>query len=233
LTADLQDAAAADGLCSGAFTRWAVALAGRVAAVAGAPVTRSSPAPGTAPADGPPVDPIAGVALDWFPDWLEADLRARAGHLLEIVTRFEAVSEGAITPSALEARLTEHYLDWMRVEVESVAWPAESAAREARLCIREDGMSLSAVAIASRRPLERGSFLLEQIEEGRRALILSARPGEPLGPVANGDSWDLLRVVSKRAATLDDPDIRRRAEAAVVAALVAGAIRAVRWQVRL
>jgi hypothetical protein len=225
--ADLMRAAPADGLCSSALVRMAESLAGCIAVATGSP-----PAPDSTALPLPPAaDPSRGRGLDWFPSWPADDLRARAGHIGEMRRRFDGLVRQALTPAALEARLREHHLEWLRLEVASMRTATEAAAREVQLLVREDGMSLAKAAAAGGTDVTASTCLLVDLAPDRRDVVLSARVGDVLGPFPAGGGWDLLAVVSKRPAALDDPDVRRRAEAAVVDALAAAASTAVRWHV--
>jgi hypothetical protein len=55
-------------------------------------------------------------------------------------------------------------LEWMRLELDTVSFPIEPAAREAILCIREDGLTLYDVAAMSHRNVGRKALALEDID---------------------------------------------------------------------
>jgi hypothetical protein len=225
--ADLFEAAPVEGLCSGTFRRMAQSLAGRVAVAERAAAATASDPPsigGSRPAD--------AELQEWFPSWPAEDLRARAAHLQDVSARFEVAAREALTPSAVEACLHEHFLDWMHVKFESISCRDQSTAHEVQLCVREDGMRLSDAAAASGGRLMRGSLRLEEFDSDRRGVILSARHGELLGPFSKAELWDLVMVLSKHPPTLNDPEVRRLAEAAVVAGLVAAASGTVDWHVQ-
>ena len=96
--------------------------------------------------------------------------------------------------------------------------------------MRDDGFTLTQVAIESRRTVRDTRDLLERIEPELRSAVLSASVDELVGPVAMGSRHEVVRVVEKRPADLADSLVRARAEAAVIDQLTAGAsLTLVRW----
>ena len=91
-----------------------------------------------------------------------------------------------------------------------------SAAREAALCVRDDGASFEAVAESAHVSARREHLFAEELDPATRADLLSARPGEIVGPIAFGDGFHLYRLHGKTMPTERDPDVRRRGEAAVL-----------------
>lgn len=213
-------------VCSGAADRFALALAERAAALAVA---------------GDGGDAATEAVLARFP----ADLAARgfgalsAARLRErerVVARAECglrrFREMVLTPRALHHEVGGRHLDWIRVEYCSAYFPTESMAREAVLCVREDGLALDEVAAGAGTSLRRARCWLEEVERGLRERLLASRSGELLGPVRENGGFLVHRVESKCLPTLEDPEVRRRAEQSALRSALAAAVNdRVRWKV--
>jgi len=214
----------AELVCTGEFPRLAVAFAeaAAVAAAAGAmPHTMA----------GPSAADIAAGHAPWFSG--RKTLTDRLTRIAAIVAADAVVTAAAVTPAALETQLDRARLDWVRVDAERLTFPSAEAAREAVLCVREDGLTLSEVAIESRRSVDDERAVLDEIDPRLRDAVLSASPGDTLGPIDIDGRFTLVHIVAKTAPSLADPLVRGRAEAAVVAALRTRAgLARVRWVAR-
>jgi hypothetical protein len=111
-----------------------------------------------------------------------------------------------------------------------MSFESADAAREAACCVREDGLTLSEVAIESRQPVRDTRDLLERLDPGLRQAVLGADVDELVGPLIVGLRHEVVWVVGKKPGDLADPIVRARAEEAVVDQMVARAILThVRW----
>jgi hypothetical protein len=220
---------AAEGICSGTFDRFLRTLAGRAAIAA---------LPDRAAHSAVEVDPLRIDCLRVeHAAWLDAldsgDVAERAMHLAELESAFHTQTRVATTADALASQLARHRLEWTRVDLERVAFETADAAREAACCVRDDGLTLSEVAIESRQPVRDTRDLLERLDPTLRDAVLSAGVDELVGPVAVGARHEVVWVVGKRPADLADPIVRARAETAVIDQKVAQAILTrVRWAER-
>jgi hypothetical protein len=214
---DLADALASEGICSGAFERFALALAGRAAVFervvtdgdAGVgPVARPVPGAAALPA-------LLAEHAEVLQGHPAADCLPRLPHLAAIDAAFELMAAREITESAMRARITTSRLDWMRVSIERLAFSQESMAREAVLCCRQDGLTLGELAADINRRLDREDVLLETCDPDVQAAVLSAPPGQIIGPLQIGDMHHVLVVRSKQVPVLEDPEVRARAERAL------------------
>jgi hypothetical protein len=149
--------------------------------------------------------------------------------LAALEATFQMRARSAITPSALQAQVEGHCLDWIRVCWRYVTFNAKETANEAALCLIHDGEPLDEVARRGRSPIRAEERLLETIDPPVRDLVLSAKPGDVVGPIAADGAFDIAIIDSRRAPTLEDADVRRRAEQGVVAGLVAERLKQVRW----
>jgi hypothetical protein len=223
---ELHDQLYAEAVCSGALERFADALAGRAAiferALLAGPAGREperarvSEAAREVERTFGPGEPLAG-------EWT-----ARIAALARIEAAFQGFAQQAANPSAVRAQIHHRRLEWIRVDWRRISLPEEQAAREAALCLR-DGEPLDEVAARAGLSVRQEAVLLAEIDARARAAVLGARPGDLVGPLAVEGGFLLALVEAKRAPSEADAEVRRRAEAEVVAALVAEAKKQVRW----
>lgn len=209
----------AEGVCSGAFDRWAAMLGARAALASSAGISQ-------------PPAPEGDLVVARHAAWVAGDNEAATAlrHLADVVAADRAVATSALTDEALDLHLERCRLDWVRVDVECLSFPTDAAAREAALCVREDGLSLSEVAVESGQPIVDHRTVLDTLEPALRDAVLSASPGDTIGPLALDAGFTVVHVVGKAAATLNDPLVRARAERSVVDTLRERAlVSAVQW----
>jgi hypothetical protein len=192
---DVEEALPAEAICSGFLTRTARKLAGRAAAAARA---REE---GWLAEEAFEVD--AEVALE------------------RIDAAFRQFCERIVTEAALAAQLASRRLDWIRMECQCLSLPTLESAREAALCVREDGMDLDEVAGSAGASVEAVSDFLEDWEPALRDSLLAAGAGALLGPIASGDGFLLVLVREKVLPSLEDPAVRSRAEERLLDAALA------------
>ena len=232
---DIGDALAAEGICSGAFERFAMALAGR-AAVFERVVTESDAGAGTLPQSVPRAAGLPALLAeggDVLRDHSTADCLLRLTHLAAVDAAFELVAAREVTDAAMRARIETSRLDWMRVSIERLAFSQESMAREAVLCCRQDGLTIGELAADINRRLEREDVLLETCDPDVQAAVLSAPSGQIIGPLQIGDMHHVLVVRNKQVPVLEDPEVRALVARALRESLLARERKArVRWGLR-
>ena len=209
---------AAEGICSGMFTGFARTLAARAAVAESA---------GGAPDAGAIAEHVADVRQErsaWLASLDPGDLERRLRHLAAVDAGYLGATRGALTEAALSRQLDRCRLEWMRIDLERLSFGTAEAAREAAWCVREDGLTLSDVAIESRQPVQDVRTLLDELDEPLRAAVLSAGVDDVVGPVDVGGRYDVVVVVGKTPATLGDALVRERAQHAVVEALTTKAV---------
>src|SRR5262245_62016238 len=126
----------------------------------------------------------------------------------------------AVTPNSLEASNGSRRLDWIRFDCRYVWFPEERIAREAALCVAEDGLTLDEVAYDARSIVQQWNFYLDEIDANARPHFLAARAGESLGPIRMLEGFPLFSIVNKQAPAESDPQIRRRAEQVIINNLI-------------
>jgi hypothetical protein len=125
---------------------------------------------------------------------------------------YERFVADVATRDALTSVLEQRRSDWIRVECRTLILTTEAAAREAALCVRDDGMALAEVAAQAGVELREHSLYLEDAADELSTALLSSRAGELLGPLPLGDRYALVLVDGKVEPTLDDPEILRRVQ---------------------
>jgi hypothetical protein len=146
----------------------------------------------------------------------------------------ERLLANAMSGDALEALVRTRHTDWIRADCRTLVLPNEPAAREAALCIRDDGMALAEVAAQARVEMREHSVYLEDATDELGKALLSARTGELVGPLPLADRHVLVLVDDKVEPTLGDPEILRRAqEAARRRAIEREVVNRVTWHERI
>jgi hypothetical protein len=138
-----------------------------------------------------------------------------------------AIAARGRAPSATEItrEIEAHALDWIRIEAESLELADPEAAREAALCIRIDGRPLAEVAEDCGVPAQRLVLYLGDADTDLRLALVSAGAGELVGPVEHGAGHTLLQIHEKAEPHPADPELERRAAAALTARTVERALR--------
>jgi hypothetical protein len=161
-------------------------------------------------------------ALGFVADAALADLTPveAAGDRTVMVERTLAAAAlaraSAVSELGLEREIARRGFDWTRLELDMLELSEEGAAREAALCMRVEGRELAQVAAACRAEVARLTAYLVDLEPWLQPSLVSAQPGELVGPVEEGDGFVLLAVRERDAAAATDPELRRRAEIALV-----------------
>jgi len=115
-----------------------------------------------------------------------------------------------LVPDARQRELIGLRLQLTRLEVELIELDSRDAAREALLCVRQDGMSIEEVATEERYPYRRADFLLGELPDDAQQKYLSVSPGDVLEPMPRGDGFELCRIINKVEPKADDPEVTSR-----------------------
>ena len=144
----------------------------------------------------------------------------RATLIAALARGAEAVRARAPSRPEVEREVAAHGLDWIRIEAETLELDDAEAAREAALCVRVDGRPLTDVADECGLPANALLLYLGDADPELRAALVSASPGELIGPVERGDGHMLLQLRAKAEPSADDPELGRRAAAVLAARAV-------------
>ncbi|HMY74685.1 MAG TPA: hypothetical protein PLQ88_22900 [Blastocatellia bacterium] len=130
----------------------------------------------------------------------------------------------------VETKIGDHRLDWIRFECRYLRFADERHAREAAFCVTEDGLTLEEVAHNSRCEIRQWSFYLDEIEPNARPHFLAARQGDWLGPISMMNAFSVFSVVQKQMPAAANPEIKQRAEQAIIGGMMEQAINErVKW----
>ena len=115
-----------------------------------------------------------------------------------------------LVPQACQHELAAVRLFLTRFETEMIELESYDAAKEALLCVREDGMSMEEVASEGRYAYRPVNFVLEDISLEAQQRFLWASPGQVLKPIQRSDGFELYRIVSKIEPRLEDSRVKSR-----------------------
>jgi hypothetical protein len=147
-------------------------------------------------------------SLDRGNEWLDGMLAMEAS--------YRAMSGSALTPERLSRALGAMRLPLTRLELERVEFDSIDAAREGRLCVRDDNLQLEEVARESRFPFRRLEVWANDLPEDQRQKLLCAEIGEVQDPAFLEGVFNLSRVVRRTEPTLDNPAVRHAVEQSVL-----------------
>ncbi|MFN2398990.1 MAG: hypothetical protein ABR543_10195 [Gemmatimonadaceae bacterium] len=210
---EVQELLAVDGFCSGHFDRWATKLAGRASAAHHVAARQRATDESVPTADDSAVALLEPeLALGRIPG-LKADrITATVERLAGLERAFRRFRMETLTPRAIRERIGAHHLEWIRVVCRSLAFPEAHTAREAALCLREDGAAFAEVAASARAKIHDSSFYLDEVDGSVLDRFVAAREGEFLGPIGVDGQHVLFEIVRKVMPTENEEGVRRRAE---------------------
>jgi hypothetical protein len=113
-------------------------------------------------------------------------------------------------PATRQNQLNMVRIALTRFEAEVIELESKDAAREALLCVREDGMTMETVAAEGLYPYRRISCFQEDLPSELTQKFLAADVGDVLEPFARADGFELYRVIKKIEPQTDDPLVRQR-----------------------
>lgn len=160
-----------------------------------------------------------GLDKNQVVSWLRAMNRDRAwlGKALEMEALHRKKSEALLNRKALDHEVAALRLPLTRFNLETVELNSLDAAREALLCVHDDGMSMEQVAAEGRYPYRRAEeVLLEDLPEDLQQKFLSVSAGDILEPIARGEEFYICRVIEKAEPKADDDAVRKRAERSIL-----------------
>lgn len=147
-----------------------------------------------------------------------AALMAPLPHGLPLLdAALDRFSARVLTREATQAALESHWRDYLIFELEFGHFASVESAREARLCLEEDGAELVAVCAEAGGTHRRARALHMDLPEVLRTAALSCAPGAVLPPVELSGEHVLCRVLAKDAPDLKDPATLSRVREVLVA----------------
>ncbi len=185
--------------------RMAHALGWRVALRCVEPATGAVVGSGQGPAAAAQGEAAARRVWPLDPGW-EAELAT-------MESSFQAHLPRLLTPERRQAWLALRRLDLIRLELETLDFDAEAAAREAYLCVKEDGVRLAEVGEENHYLVQETSALMETFPpEWRRGLLSASCPGV-LPPMCHQGVFRVCFLKGRSEPSLEDPTVRERVDA--------------------
>lgn len=129
---------------------------------------------------------------------------------------YETFAEGVASPDIVDREIASARVDWIRVHYLSAIFDDPAAAAEAALAVRADGVRLAEVSALAGIDVDDVDAWLEDEEPALASLLVGAREGELIGPVAVTDGLLIAEIVEKLPVDPADPAVRSRATDAVV-----------------
>lgn len=137
---------------------------------------------------------------------------------------------GVATPEALAREISAHKMEWLRLRCRRLAFGDETEAKEAALCIREDGLSLDEVARDARVTPRDSTFFIEELDADLQPGFVGAQTGNVIGPLKQEERFVVYQVAERIPPALADDDVRKRAEAKVIARALSSEVnRRIQW----
>jgi hypothetical protein len=136
--------------------------------------------------------------------------------MVRLEAAFDRLNSVALTADARERMLGSLRLSLGRVEIETLELDSEAAAREAFLCVRDDGMTLADLALEAGYRSERVGMWMDMVDETLGPRLLGAAEGDVIGPLAFKDRFKVCHVLRKIAPAVSDPAVRVRLDKAIV-----------------
>ena len=134
--------------------------------------------------------------------WFDQSLRLEAAYRI--------VCDRCRTDEKRAGALAARRLALTRVQVETIVLRSLEAAQEAILCAREDQLPLDELAQQCGVACQRSEWFLEDGPPDLQQTLLSASPGEILGPHALDGQFAVHRLAAKSPPDLNQPDVRTR-----------------------
>jgi hypothetical protein len=149
-----------------------------------------------------------------LPAWLKATGRDQTWFAKTVAMEafHRQKCDALLSKQAREHEVAAMRLPLTRFELETMELDSLDAAREALLCVRDDGMPMAEVAEEGRYPYRHAEVLLEDLPEDLQQKFLSVSAGDILEPIARGDGFHICRVIEKAEPKADDEAVRDRAE---------------------
>jgi len=136
----------------------------------------------------------------------------------------------ASTPERIQRELEIGRLEWVRLDCRVIQFASETLAREAEICLREDGLEIDQVVRDTHASVDEIRFFLGELDPELRPRLLSGRPNELLGPVLFEGTHALFLILDKVLPDESSPDLRHEIERRALARAETEEIeRRVRW----
>jgi hypothetical protein len=214
-SADLRELLRIDLLFTGDFDRLATALAWRMAAREA--VSGSLDANAVA-SERARFSERTGLIGDKLDNWLLGLGRDVVwfNEMLELEGIFLKQRDELLSVGSRERMLHTLRMPLMRFNLELIEVDSRDAAHEVFECVSADGEPMEEVASGAGYPYRCSHVFYEDLPDHLQPMLLSARPGEILGPIERDGRFELCRLVEKTEFDLADDEVRQRVEAKIL-----------------
>lgn len=221
---ELQGSAVVDGVCSGVFETFQRSCAIRVALA-----LRAGDA-GRQLSDEQSIHAAEATRLmrqhaHWLTTQSPANVESRLRAMLRIGDRFRLACDEIANPATLSSLLDAQRPELILLDVDTITFATEHAAREAVLCVREDGLSMHDVGVVSRHTVRRERLVVEDLPPELGVRWGAATIGQVLGPRADDGRFEVSMVVARTLPTVDDGRIAVRLRQRAIDMAAARAVR--------
>lgn len=231
---EVDQAMYAEAMCSGTITDVTERLAGRVAIDA------------RATSEGTPTRSATKAKLRSAVEHLSGPVRQRGLFELsarecvkraEHIAMMDLVFDGFIAQTAerraVAQEIESYGLEWTRLDTKALLFQSEEAAREAALLMREDGLPIAKAAAIAGSKVTDTHHVLEDVGPPLRDRLVSAQPGDLIGPVHVEDGFLVASVTGRVEPSAGDASIRARARNRIERRTVQGEIeKRIKWYER-
>lgn len=157
----------------------------------------------------------------------------RLVHLARLERGYARFRALAPTPARIQRELEIGRLEWVRLDCRVIKFETETLAREAVLCVREDGLGVDQVARDAHAVVHEMRFFLGELDPALRPALLAATTQELIGPVPFEEGYALFLVLDKLLPDERTPDVRREVERRAISRAETEQVdRLVRWLAR-
>ncbi len=132
--------------------------------------------------------------------------------MMAMEAAYRSLCEKVLTSQARQKQLATLRMPLTQFEAEVIEVESREAAKEALLCIRQDGMSMEEIAAEARYPFRRITFLHDAVPEELKQKFWSISAGDVLDPLPRGDGFELYRITKKIEPDPADPAVQQRVD---------------------
>jgi hypothetical protein len=174
----------------------------------------------------------AAVGEESLADWL-----ARLGRddawvdaLARMECAFQAERDALLTPAVRQQTLAALRLQLTRLDIEMMELDSLQAAREAFLCLTEDGIPMARLAEEVRYPYRRAVRLVDELAADLQQSFVVAELESVIGPIQRRGGFELHRILAKLEPTLEDPVVRECVDRRIMESHFSNLdLKAIRW----
>jgi hypothetical protein len=202
--ADTLERLRVDAFCSGLWARSAHQAVDWLISRRLAPATRASGPATAAVQPGAVVSSLSASGICVQPERVEA--------IAGWQDAYATVRARLSSDAGLAQTIRQRELDWTSFDVEELVLGSETAAREALMCTRDDGMALEDILLRSGGRVDAHRWRADSLPPAVAAELLAASVGSGVvGPVRHAEGWSVMWLRGRHRPALTDEDVRREA----------------------